>query len=149
MEFEFWHVWLIIALICFIMEIFVPSFILFNFGLGALVGSLAAGLNLSAEWQIGLFSAGTLISFFTIRPLVRSFAYKRSHNVSTNVEAMIGKQAKVVEPIDNLKNQGRVVLDGDIWQARSEDNEIIPADAIIEIVEVRSIILIVKTKQIN
>jgi len=35
MDFELWHIWLMIALITFIMEIFVPSFILFNFGIGA------------------------------------------------------------------------------------------------------------------
>ena len=58
MEFELWHIWLLIALISFIMEIFIPSFILFNFGIGALVGSLAAGLNLSIESQIVLFSSG-------------------------------------------------------------------------------------------
>lgn len=144
MEFEFWHIWLIIVFICLIMEIFIPSFILFNFGIGALVGSLAAGLGLSVEWQIILFSAGTLFSFFLIRPVIKRFAYSRSHNVSTNVDAMIGKKARVVEPIDNPNSQGRVILDGDDWKARSITGEQIAAGEVVEIVRIESIILIVK-----
>lgn len=144
MEFEFWHIWLLIALICFIMEIFIPSFVLFNFGIGALVGSLAAGISLSAEWQVVLFSSGTLMSFFLIRPAMKKYAYKRAHDIKTNVDAMVGRRAIVTEAIDNLTNLGRVSLDGDIWQARSHSNESIPAGTPVEIVQVNSIILTVK-----
>lgn len=144
MEFELWHIWLIIALILFIMEIFIPSFVLFNFGIGAVVGSLAAGLNLSLEWQIVLFSVATLMSFFLIRPVMKKYAYKRSDGFKTNLDAMIGRQAKVTEEIDNENNRGRVSLDGDIWQARSLNNEIIPTGTTVEIVQLKSIVLIVK-----
>ena len=144
MEFELWHIWLIIALILFIMEIFIPSFVLFNFGIGAVVGSLAAGLNLSLEWQIVLFSVATLMSFFLIRPVMKKYAYKRSDGFKTNLDAMVGRQAKVTEEIDNENNRGRVSLDGDIWQARSLYNEIIPTGTTVEIVQLKSIVLIVK-----
>ena len=144
MEFELWHIWLIIALILFIMEIFIPSFVLFNFGIGAVVGSMAAGLNLSLEWQIVLFSVATLMSFFLIRPVMKKYAYKRSDGFKTNLDAMIGRQAKVNEEIDNENNRGRISLDGDIWQARSLNNEIIPTGTTVEIVQLKSIVLIVK-----
>ena len=144
MEFELWHIWLIIALILFIMEIFIPSFVLFNFGIGAVVGSLAAGLNLSLEWQIVLFSVATLMSFFLIRPVMKKYAYKRSDGFKTNLDAMVGRQAKVTEEIDNENNRGRVSLDGDIWQAHSLNNEIIPTGTTVEIVQLKSIVLIVK-----
>ncbi len=144
MEFELWHIWLIIALICFIMEIFIPSFVLFNFGIGAVIGSFAAGLNLSLEWQIVLFSSGTLMSFFLVRPAMKKFAYKRTQGFKTNMEAMVGRQATVSEEISNENNRGRVSLDGDIWQARSQNNEIIAQGTLVEIVQLNSIILIVK-----
>jgi len=144
MEFELWHIWLLIALISFIMEIFVPSFVLFNFGIGALVGSLAAGLNLSIEWQIVLFSSGTLMSFFLVRPVMKKYAYRRSGDIKTNNDALVGRQAKVTEEISNENNRGRVLLDGDNWQARSLSNEEIPAGSTVEIVQLNSIILIVK-----
>lgn len=144
MEFEFWHIWLLIALLSFIMEIFIPSFVLFNFGIGALVGSLAAALNLSVEWQIVLFSLGTLMSFLLVRPVMKRWAYRRSGDYRSNVDAMIGRIARVSEEISNENNRGRVTLDGDIWQARSLDNELIPEGASVEIVQINSIILIVK-----
>ena len=126
------------------MEIFIPSFVLFNFGIGALVGSLAAGLSLSLEWQIVLFSTGTLMSFFLIRPVMQKYAYKRSDGFKTNVDAMVGRQATVTEEISNENNKGLVSLDGDIWQARSINNETISKGSSVEIVQLNSIILIVK-----
>jgi membrane protein implicated in regulation of membrane protease activity len=144
MEFELWHIWLLIALISFIMEIFVPSFVLFNFGLGALIGSLAAGLDLSVEWQIVLFSAGTLLSFFLVRPFMKKVAYRRSHAIKTNTDALIGRFAIVSEEISNENNRGRVTLDGDNWQARTLGNEVIQPGTSVEIVQLNSIILIVK-----
>jgi membrane protein implicated in regulation of membrane protease activity len=126
------------------MEIFIPSFILFNFGIGALVGSLAAGLNLSVEWQIVLFSSGTLMSFFLVRPFMKKVAYKHSEDYKTNMDAMVGRRVKVIEEISNENNRGRVLLDGDNWQARSLNNEMIPEGTLVEIVQLNSIILIVK-----
>ena len=144
MEFELWHIWLIIALISFIMEIFIPSFVLFNFGIGAVIGSFAAGLNLSLEWQILFFSVGTLLSFFLIRPAMKKFAYKRTEGFKTNMEALVGRQANVTEEISNENNRGQISLDGDIWKARSFSNEIIQQGSLVEIVQLNSIILVVK-----
>src|SRR5665811_315719 len=117
------------------MEIFIPSFVLFNFGIGAFVGAFAAGLNLSIEWQIVFFSIGTLMSFFLIRPVMKKYAYKRSDGFKTNIDAMVGRQAKVTEEIDNENNRGRVSLDGDNWQARSLQNEVVPLGTLVEIVQ--------------
>jgi len=144
MDFELWHIWLLIALICFIMEIFIPSFVLFNFGIGALVGSLAAGINLSPGMQVVLFSSGTLMSFFLIRPVMKKYAYRRAHDIKTNVDAMLGRRALVIEAIDNVNNRGRISLDGDVWLARSLSNELIPAGTSVEIVQINSIVLTVK-----
>lgn len=144
MEFELWHIWLMVALITFIMEIFIPSFVLFNFGIGALLGSLAAGLSLSLEWQMLFFSTGTLLSFFLIRPVMKKYAYRNSEGFNSNANAMIGRLAQVTEEISNENNQGLVSLDGDVWKARSLGNEIIPKGSIVEIVQLNSIIVIVK-----
>jgi len=126
------------------MEIFIPSFVLFNFGIGALAGSFAAGLNLPIEWQIVLFSSGTLTSFFLVRPVMKKWAYKRSSGFKSNMEAMVGRHALVTEEISNENNRGRLLLDGDSWQARSLSNEVIPQGTFVEIVQINSIILIVR-----
>ena len=143
MIFDIWQIWLIIAFICLILEIFIPSFVIFNFGVGAFLATLTAGIGLSIEWQIAFFSAGTLTSFFLIRPVMRKWFYKKSDPVKTNTEAMTGRTGLVTENIDNLNNTGRVQLDGDDWKARSLSNEIIPKGTPVEIIKTESILLIV------
>ncbi|TKG90170.1 NfeD family protein [Puteibacter caeruleilacunae] len=143
MEFEFWHIWLIAALIFFIMEIFIPSFVVFNFGVGALTGSAAAALDVSLELQIAIFCIGTLISFFAIRPVIIKYGYKRSDGIKTNVDAMIGRQAVVSELIDNRNDQGRIVIDGDHWRARSVTNQIIEKGEMVVVNQIDSIVMYV------
>lgn len=143
MNFDIWQIWLLIAIICLILEIFIPSFVVFNFGIGALLATLAAGINLSIEWQIVFFSVGTLTSFFLIRPVMLKWFYKKSDPVKTNIDAMHGRTAIVSETIDNANNKGRVQLDGDDWKARSANNEIIVKGTLVEIVKTESILTIV------
>lgn len=144
MEFLPWHIWLIVSILCLLLEIFIPSFIIFNFGIGALFSTLFAALGASLEWQIISFSFFTMVSFFTVRPALVKWAYKRSHHSETNVSAMIGQTAKVTETINASKNCGRVKLYGDEWQAKSEDGQVIELDALVQIVKVESIIVTVK-----
>jgi membrane protein implicated in regulation of membrane protease activity len=57
---------------------------------------------------------------------------------------MVGREAKVIEEINHENNLGHVSLDGDIWQARSISGEAIPKGSLVEIVQLKSIMLIVK-----
>jgi len=144
MEFEIWHIWLIVAIIFFILEIFLPSFVVFNFGVGALFGTLAAALGLNIQWQVFIFSIFSLTSFFIVRPLLKKWAYKRSHNVATNMDALIGRIGVVTEKIDLSKNTGRVKVDGDDWMARSPDGIIIEKENIVKVIKVESIVMLVE-----
>ena len=144
MEFEIWHIWLIVAIILFILEIFIPSFVVFNFGIGALFTSLVALLNVSVHWQVLVFCVTTLASFFLLRPILLKWAYKKSHKVETNMNALIGRKGVVRETIDPVKNTGRVAIDGDDWKARSSDGSIIEINSMVEVTKLDSIVLDVK-----
>ncbi len=144
MEFLLWHYWFIAAMLFFILEIFIPSFMVFNFGIGALFGTIFSAIGWSPELQIIVFCVGTLISFFAVRPLILKYGYKRSHNTQTNIDAMAGRTAKVIEPVNNRENTGRVKLDGDDWLARSTNGtEILPGE-MVTVERVESIVLFVK-----
>jgi membrane protein implicated in regulation of membrane protease activity len=143
MTFNIWQIWLLLAFICLILEIFIPSFVIFNFGVGAFLATLVAGIGLSLEWQIVFFSVGTLTSFFLVRPVMKKWFYKKSNPVKTNIDAMTGRTGLVTAPINNLNNTGRVQLDGDEWKARSLNNEIIPKGTPVKIIKTESILLIV------
>jgi membrane protein implicated in regulation of membrane protease activity len=75
------------------------------------------------------------------------YAYRKSHNVKINVDALTGSVGRVVETIDEKENTGRIFVNGDDWRARSEDEEVIPVNEKVEVVRVDSTTLIVKHKR--
>ena len=141
MEFEIWHIWLIVAISFFILEIFIPSFVVFNFGVGAIFATGAAALGMNVQWQVFIFSIFSLASFFLVRPTLRKWAYRRSDNVKTNTDAFIGKIGVVTEQIDISQNSGRIKIDGDIWLARTSDRSIIEVNSAVKVTKVDSIVL--------
>ena len=141
---EIWQVWLIVAVCFLVVEMFSITFVFLCFCLGCLGGSLLAYFDLAVKWQLLGFSAVTLISFFTIRPFMLKYAYRRSHEVKINVDALAGSIGRVVETIDDKENTGRIFVNGDDWRARSEDEETIPVNEKVEVIRVDSTTLIVK-----
>ena len=46
-------------------------------------------------------------------------------SIKTNTEALVGKTARVIVDINNLKSQGQVVINGLEWTARSSDDTVV------------------------
>jgi membrane protein implicated in regulation of membrane protease activity len=141
---ELWQIWLIAAVIFLVVEMFSATFVFLCFCIGCLGGALMAYFDLSVGWHLLGFSAVTLVSFFTIRPFMLKYAYRRSHNVKINVDALAGSIGRVVETIDEKENTGRIFVNGDDWRARSENEETIPVSEKVEVIRVDSTTLIVK-----
>ncbi len=40
MEFEAWHIWLIVGIVLMVIEIFTPSFVAGSFGIGSILTSI-------------------------------------------------------------------------------------------------------------
>jgi len=144
MEFEIWHIWLMVSIIFFILEIFIPSFVVFNLGVGALFATIIAATGASASWQFLTFSIFTLVSFFLVRPALKRWAYSRSDKTETNVNAIIGRTGKVIETIDPSNNSGLVKIDGDTWQAVTPNSSIIEVGKMVKVLSINSIILTVE-----
>lgn len=135
-----WVQWLIIAGILFIGEIFTTGFILFWFGVGALVCTfLALSFNLYVQ-MVAFIIISTGLTIFT-RPLVKKMI--KQNNIASNVYAMSGRKGIVVQEINNLIGTGQVKISGEVWQARSEDDSIIAEDSEVEIVRIEGVKAIV------
>jgi membrane protein implicated in regulation of membrane protease activity len=145
MEFEIWHIWILAALILFILEIFTPAFLAGCLGIGSLIAGIFAWIGFSIELQFISFSIGTLACFFGARPFFMRFAHGKNGDFKTNVGALIGKTAKVIVAIDNSKGEGRVTIEGDDWRAENINSEILPIGKKVKILQVESTILIVQT----
>lgn len=146
MDLQPWHIWIILGIFAFIVEIFTPSFIAGSVGIGLIGGGIAAALNASTEIQLLVFSLAVLVSFFAIRPMLLRYEKRKRQDkmVKTNAESMVGKTGTVSETIDPNTNSGRVSIDGDSWQARSEDGNAIEKGVKVEVTKLDSIIITVK-----
>jgi len=144
MELEIWHIWIILAVLLLIVEIFTPAFLAACLAIGCIFAGVSSLMDFGVIIQLLAFSIGTLISFFGVRPFILKYGHQKSGDLKTNVDALVGKIGKVTVAIDNFQNQGRIKVEGDDWKAESENNEIIDVGERVEIVKVVSTILIVK-----
>ena len=116
-------IWAILGLLLVVSEFVVPEFVIFFFGVGALLNSLLTaifpGLAASIPWQIltwlGL-SAGTL---FALRRYLAGWFTGRKF-VEDDQDAWIGRPARVTEAIAP-DSPGRISLNGTTWVAESFD----------------------------
>lgn len=142
---EYYQIWLIAAIVLVIIELLTAGFGVICFAVGALFSALAAFLGMdSLVWQLLIFAVASVLCFIFLRPVVLRFLDKKSKDVKTNADALIGKTAIVSETIDSSANQGRVAVDGDDWKAVSADGSVINKGEKVEIVSRDSIILTVK-----
>lgn len=76
------------------------------------------------------------------RPFAAKFINK--NRTKTNYESYAGREAKVIEIIDNFNQTGAVMLDGQEWTARSLiDSRVIQPGARVRVCEVKGVKLIV------
>jgi len=145
MELVAWHWWLISAAALFVLEIFTPALVAACLGIGCIGGAVAAWLSGSFELQLITFSLVSALSFWGVRPLIKRIAYPKKENFKTNVDALIGKEGRVLEEINNKESKGRALVEGDDWRAVSfDDDQIISQGAKVKVVRVDSTILVVK-----
>ena len=135
---------LIAAIILVILEIFTAGFGIICFAIGAVLAALFAGLGAGTTWQIVIFALVSLLTFIFLRPVVIRFLDKKSKDVKTNADAIVGRKGVVSERIDADQHTGRVAVDGDDWKAVSEDDSVIEKGETVEIVKLDSIIVTVK-----
>lgn len=140
-----WHIWVIIALICFIIEIFTSGFAIACLSVGGLAAAVASAFNIPLIWQIVVFAVFTLLAFIFVRPAVQKYFFKSNPGKKTNVDALVGKRGRVSSDIDPAVGYGRVAIDGDDWKAVSADGNLIEKGQTVEVISVDSIILTVKT----
>lgn len=141
---DVYQIWLVVAIVLVILEIMTAGFGVICFAIGAVFSALVAGLGGSITWQIVVFAVVSLLTFVFLRPVVIRFLDKKSKDVKTNANAVIGRKGVVSERIDSVQHTGRVAIDGDDWKAISEDGSVIEKGAEVKIVKLDSIILTVK-----
>lgn len=110
-------IWLIIAILLMIGEIYTPGFFLFCISIGALSAAATALVTKSIMIQISIFVVIIIISVLLIRPVLNKFFVK---DKKTNSQRMIGMNVVVEEEITK-ENKGRVKINGESWFASANE----------------------------
>ncbi|WP_320130168.1 NfeD family protein [uncultured Sphaerochaeta sp.] len=140
-----WQIWVVVALVLFVLELFTPGFYLMSVGLGCLLSALGAALDLTTVFQILLLAFGSLASILLLRPLLLSY---RGDGKKSGVEALVGREAIVIEPIHNVANEGRIKVGGENWKARTLDGTDLETGKVVIIKSISGVTATVLKKEI-
>ena len=132
-----WIVWVVVACVLGVGEMHQGGFYLAPFAAGAalaaIVGLLGVGFALSAV----LFLATSGIVFATLRPVAQRHR-RLPPSIRTGAAALIGRKAIVIERIANDEGVGCVKIDGEVWTARSfDEDQVFDPGERVEVVEIR------------
>ena len=97
--------------------------------------------------QTTVFLISSTILIFATKPFVKKFADVKKTN--TNVYSIIGKKALVIKTIDPIHSIGQIKLNGEVWTAESENNEIIEEGLEVEVKEIKGVKAIVKPVKVE
>ncbi len=136
-----WQVWLIIAGLFFIGEIITVGFLVFWFGVAALIAMIVSFFTSNIIIQTSIFVISSAILLLVTKPFVKKFVDVKSTN--TNAFSIIGKKALVIKEI-NQHSIGQIKINGEVWSAEAENDEIIPEGSEVEIVLISGVKAIVK-----
>lgn len=142
-----WKLWLIIAGLFFIGEIATVGFLIFWFGIGALIAMIVSIFTTNIIIQTTIFLISSTILIFATKPFVKKFADVKKTN--TNVYSIIGKKALVIKTIDPIHSVGQIKLNGEVWTAESDNQQIIEEGTEVEILEIKGVKAIVKSIKVE
>ena len=117
------YYWLVLMAILIVIEIITLGLATIWFALGALAAFIIALCGGNVFVQVAVFFVVSFITLYFTRPL--AIKYVNKDRTRTNVDSLVGEKARVIETIDNINSTGRVVINGQEWMARSEQDEII------------------------
>lgn len=111
------YIYLVLALGCFVGELFTMEFSLTCVGIGLLGAALVSWLGGALWLQIAAFALVAVISWIGVRPLALKHLYGKVKEMKTPSEDVIGKQAVVEVDINPVQDTGRVLVNGESWKA--------------------------------
>ena len=137
-----WQILLIISGAFFICEIVTAGFLLFWFGIGALIAMISSFFTSNVIIQTVIFLITSTLLLLITKPFVKKFTNVK--NTKTNAFSIIGKKAVVTNDIDPIQGKGQIKVGSETWSAESEDQSKITKDTEVEIVNITGVKAIVK-----
>jgi membrane protein implicated in regulation of membrane protease activity len=133
-----WIVWVIVACAFAAGEMhFATGFFLAPFALGGAAAAVAAVVGAGSLISLLVFIAVALLALAVVRPIAASHI-RVPPRLRTGAAALIGKQAVVLERIANDEGMGSVRIEGEVWTARSyNDDDVIERGTRVDVVDIK------------
>lgn len=138
------YAWLGTVIACVVIEAMTMGLTTIWFAIGAIAAWLIYLTGLGIEVQIIVFLLVSTLCLIFTRPI--AMQKLKVGRVKTNADSLIGQSYKVESTIDNINNTGTVNVKGQIWTARSVDDQVIEKNEIVIIKEIIGVKLIVEKK---
>lgn len=136
-----WQIWLIISGVFFVIEMMTVGFLVFWFGIGALLTAVVSIFTDSIIIQTAVFVISSTLLLFLTKPLVKKLSH--SDKIKTNAYSIIGKKGIVTREVNTKKGIGQVKIGSEIWTAKASST--IPEGTEIIVTEIDGVKVIVET----
>ena len=137
--------WFLLGLILMAAEVFIPGFVIFFFGFGAVMsGILTAAfpiLKSRVVWQVLIWLGSSTLSLFLLRRYLSKVFRGRLFEKKAEETDHTGEKAEVIEEI-RPDRPGRVRFRGTSWKAESYDEVFKPGERV-EILKTENLSLVV------
>lgn len=134
-------VWLFVIVAAIVLEASTVSLVSIWFVPSACISMILALCDVKLWIQLTVFFAVFLLLMVILRPVFKKNMGLKI--VPTNADTLIGMQAVVIEPIDNLHAKGQVKIRGQVWTARSANEKIVyEEDEVVTVVAIEGVKLI-------
>jgi membrane protein implicated in regulation of membrane protease activity len=129
-----WVIWMVAAGLLAIGEILTLSFFMGPIAVAALLAGFAALLGAGTALQLVVFILASIASLLVLRP-VAARHLRTPARIRTGMAALIGAEAVVIEQVD--RDGGSVKLSGEVWSARTYDeDEILAPGARVQVMQI-------------
>ena len=139
---DLWQIFLIVGMMFLILEMMVPSIFFLNLAFAGFVTAIIAVWFGDWIWLTIIFSLLALASILLLRPLMLR-RRKTPAQVTGMSAKYIGKQVKVIEPID--RTGGAITVYDERWEARADVDKPIAKGTLVKIIKYDGLILTVET----
>lgn len=139
-------IWFIIGLVLLLLELVMPGFVIFFFGIGAWITALLCLFtNPSINVQVVVFALTSVAALLIFRKMIQNkFIYSKDDKSEAVEDEFTGKEAVAVADFGPDK-KGKVEFKGTSWKAESESD--IKAGQTVIIIEKDNFKLIVEPKK--
>ena len=135
-------IWLMLLVVLVAGEAITVGLTFIWFAAGALGGLLVSVLGGAVWLQVVVFLIVSAVTLVLVRPAAAKLL---TPGISpTNADRVLSQIALVTEEIDNIAETGQVKLFGQVWTARSESGEVIPAQSRVRILRIEGVKVFVR-----